>query len=259
MDIHVKVKSAELREFFLIFPENLVNNGPLSMHYFIMRQRQQMALIVIVIHGKCQKLRTHGPLIRSFLEIIQCIIHPAKIPLVVKSQTAVFDLFRAAGIGCAVLRDQNSRGVTSVDSGIHFFQELHSCLIDTAQFISHPINDTADRVHPQAVKVIFGQPVISGRLHEAGHFAAGENKVAAAPLTVGDIAGRIFIELSPVIHTKTISIQGKMGRHKIQDRAYSGVVKAVDQFLQLIGSAIARGRTEKSRALVSPASVERML
>ena len=259
MHIHVHVQGAQLRESLLVSAKNLVNDRPFPVYYLIMREGKQMTLIVIIIHGECQKFGALGPLVRSLHKIIQRIVHPAKIPLIIKSQAAFFRRLCAAGIGCAVLSDQHGCRMQLMETGIHFFQKLHCCLVYAAQLISHPVDHTADGVHAQTVKMILFKPVVGSRLHKAGYLAAGKNEIAAAPFGVRDITDGIFIQFRSVIPAEGIIVQSKVRRNKVQDRADPGSVQTVDQLLQLLRRSIAGGRTEKARTLISPASVKGML
>ena len=184
MYVHIKVEGTQLRELLLVGAENLVDDRPLAVDNFVVGQRQQMALIVIIVHGECQELGALGTLVRSLHEIIQCVIHPAQIPLIIKSQASLFRGLCTAGIRGAVLCDQHGSRMQCVDAGIHFFQKSDRCFIHTAKLIAHPVDDPADRIHAQSVEMIFGEPVVGCGLHEACHLTAGKDEVAAAPLAV---------------------------------------------------------------------------
>ena len=78
---------------------------------------------------------------------------------------------------------------------IHPLEEIKIKIINAPALISHPIDQTADRVHSQTVEVIFREPVIGGGLHKAGDFSSGEQEIAAPPFAVGNIRCRILIEI----------------------------------------------------------------
>ena len=131
--------------------------------------------------------------LRTCLEIFQGIMHPSHVPFIVKSKPALIDRLGHILEICRILCRQKASRISSLQFLIHQFDELHSVSIDTALFISLPVNDPADGIHTQTIKMVFLQPVICRRLQKASHLSAGMHKVAAAPFTDPHICMRIFI------------------------------------------------------------------
>ena len=80
-----------------------------------------------------------------------------------------------------------------VQSLIHAFQERDAGGIDAAAGIAAPVDQPADCVHTQPVKVENRQPVVGTGLEKTAHFAAGVDKVTAAPFAVVVLFLRILI------------------------------------------------------------------
>ena len=60
-----------------------------------------------------------------------------------------------------IMVNDNGR-VQLVQPEVHLLEEIEVEIIDAAGFIAHPVDQAADRVHSQAVKVIFRKPVVGG-------------------------------------------------------------------------------------------------
>ena len=162
VDCHIHVQSPALREFHFIVSEDLVDHSLLAMHDFIVRQRKKVTLIVKVEHGKGQSLCDRNSLTGLLHEVIQRVIHPSQIPFIVKSESALIHWFRAAGIGCGILCDQHGCRMKLVKAEIHLLEEVEIEIVNTPVFISHPVDQSADRVEAKAVKMILSEPVIRG-------------------------------------------------------------------------------------------------
>ena len=105
----------------------------------------------------------------------------------------------------------------------------------------------------------FGQPVVGRGLQKAPHLAPRVDEVAAAPLALTHIHMRVFVKRGAVVAREAVAVHREMHGHKVQDRADARLMQEVDQCLELIGRAVARGRGEKARVLIAPRAVERML
>ena len=179
-----------------------------------------------------------SPLGRGSFEVVEGIVHETEIPLVIEAQSAVFHRRCNLGIGSRILCYEHGCGVALAEAGVHLFQEVKRVGIDTSALIAHPVDSPAYGVHSQAVEMVFLQPVIRRRLHEAANLLAGEVKIAGAPLTDGDVAGVIFVELGTVVPKQSVIVQRKMHRHKIKYHADAVLVASVDKLHELSGGAV---------------------
>ena len=133
------------------------------------------------------------PYPRILPEVVQRVVHPAHVPLIIKAQSAVFYRTGHALIVGGVFCDQHAVRMQLVQSLIHAFQERDAGGIDAAAGIAAPVDQPADCVHTQPVKVENRQPVVGTGLEKTAHFAAGVDKVAAAPFAVVVLFLRILI------------------------------------------------------------------
>ena len=259
MDNHVHVQAAELRKLLLIASEDLVDNRLLPVNDLVVRERKHMTLVVEIHHGERQLLRALHALIGLLLHVVQRVVHPAEVPLVIEVETALRCRMRAALKCRRVLGDQHGRRMTLMQACIHIPDEIHRVAVHAAGLISHPVDNPADRVHAKTVEMIFRQPVVRRRLHEAADLASRENEVTGAPLTLGDIAVRIFVERRSVIHPQAVIVECKMRRNEVKDHTDAGLMQAVDQHFQLLCGPVSGCRREIAGSLIAPASIERIL
>ena len=91
-----------------------------------MGQRQQVVLVGEVHHGKCQLvIGLFVPAHPGILpEIVQSVVHPAHVPLVVESQSAVFHRTGHALIVGGILGDEHSLRMQLVESLVHPLEEV---------------------------------------------------------------------------------------------------------------------------------------
>ncbi len=259
MHEHIGIKAPALREFHFIIAEDLVYDGLLSMDDLVVRQGQKVSLVVKIEHREGQLLRNAAALVRLLHKVVERVIHPAKIPLIIKTEPALPGGFRSSLKGSGVLRDQHRGRMECAEPLIHLAQEFDGGLIFSAPLVAHPVDHPADRVHPETVKVILRQPVICCRLHEAGRLPAGINKVPGPPLAVRHVARGILIELRTVVLFQPVIIIGKMRRHEVHDCADPRIVQFIDQLHEVGGGPVAGRRSKKSGLLIAPAAVKRML
>ena len=137
-------------------------------------------------------------------------------------------------------------------------RHFHHFPIRLAIFIALPVNQAADRIHSQTVKMILLEPIVGRGLKKTGHLSARMDEMAAAPFALSNIFVRIFIKRRSVIFFSSVMIHRKMHRYKIHDRTDVGVVKPIDQFHQLCSRSVSGGRCIEPGILITPASVKRM-
>ena len=125
--------------------------------------------------------------------------------------------------------------------------------------VALPVNQPADRIHAQAVKVEFLQPVLGGGLQEAAHLPPGVHEVAAAPLADAHVAVGVLVQGRAVVLPQGVVVHGKVDGHKIQQHPHALLVAAVHKGLQLPGAAVAGGGAEEPRVLIAPGRVAGVL
>ena len=133
------------------------------------------------------------PIVHAIFKIDKRIVHPAKVPFVIKSEPAPVGALGNSRIRTGILRSQNDRRIHSLKSAVHILQKLKCISINSTSGITLPVYDIAYGVHSKSVKMIFLQPVISAGLQVTLNLSAGVIEILASPFAVSDIAVRIFI------------------------------------------------------------------
>ena len=136
--------------------------------------------------------------------------------------------------------------------GVHVFEELHRVAVDAARRVALPVDQAADRVHAQAVKMELVEPVVGSGLQKAAHFAARVDEVAAAPLAFAHVGVGIFVKRRAVEQRKAVTVDREVYGYKVHDCTDARVMQPVDEHFQLCGRAVARGGREKAGVLVAP-------
>ena len=80
------------------------------------------------------------------------------------------------------------------EARVHIFQEIQCVAIHTARRVALPVDQAADCIHAQTVKMELIQPIVGRGLQKAAHFAARMDEIAAAPLAFAYIRMGIFIK-----------------------------------------------------------------
>ena len=93
MRIHIHIERSCLRELLLIISVHFLQYCCLPVDNFVMGQREQIPLIIVIDKGECQLMIVPCPVLGSCPEIIQSIIHPSHIPLIVESKAPFFHGF----------------------------------------------------------------------------------------------------------------------------------------------------------------------
>ena len=220
-----------------------------------MGKRQNVLLAVVIQHRERQLVIMVNAFSRRRPEVIQRVVHPAHIPLVVEAESALVHSLRHHGIIGGVLRAEYCGRVDPFQPAIQGFQKTYTAHVLSSRRIAHVIDNAADGVHAQSIKVVFRKPVISRGFHEAAHRTLGEVKIAAAPLAVCDVPELRLIGRSSVKLRQRVSVHRKMHRNEIHQYGDAVLVADAYQLLQSVRRAISGGRREKSRRLVSPAFV----
>ena len=117
-----------------------------------------------------------------------------------------------------------------------------------------------DRIHAQAVDVVFLQPEEGVRDQESAHLVAAVVEDQGAPVAMLALAWiGVFVERRAVEEGQAVGVFGEVGGNPIDDHAEAGLVAAVHQVLEIVGRAEARGGREIADHLVAPRAGERML
>ena len=122
------------------------------------------------------------------------------------------------------------------------------------------IKHRRDRIHAQAVDVIFVEPEERVGDEEIAHFVAAEIENQRAPILVLALPRiGVFVEIRAVKLREGMRVLRKMRRHPIHDHADAGAMAAIDEMPELVRRSEAAGRRVIVRDLITPRAFERML
>ena len=164
---HVQIKCARLWELSVIIPRHLLDDRRLPMNHLVMRKREQISFVVEIGHREGQLVILLPAIRRIGPEKIQCVVHPAHIPLIVKAQTALRDRFCDAWICRRILRNQHCVRIQPLQPAVHLLQEFDRIRVDAAPLVPHPVDQIADGVKSQTIKMILVQPESAGGIQKA--------------------------------------------------------------------------------------------
>ena len=223
-----------------------------------MAQRQQVQLVVEVVHTEQQLAVAARALAEGGGKVVQRVVHPAHVPLVVKAHALV-----AGGSGHleevgGVLRHVDAGGPALVQAVVQAAQKVHRALIHAAVGVALPVQCAGDGVHADAVAVVHVHPQPGGAAQKAAHLPAVVVEVAGAPLALTHVAV-VLVQVGAVKLCQRVSIGGKVHRYKIHDDADAHAVAGVDKAGKLGGGAVAAGHREVAGGLVAPAAVKGVL
>ena len=253
--IHIEIEGAQLGAFFFVGAPELVDDCLFAVDDLVVAQRQQVKLVVEIVHTENDLSVCVGTLAEGGSEVVQRIVHPAHVPLVVEADAVV------AGGGCdfeevgGIFGHVNAGGPALVQAVVEVPQEGDGALVDAPGGVALPVEGAGDGVHPDAVAVIDLHPEGGGAVQEAAHLPAVVVEVAGTPLAVAHIAV-VFVEVGAVKVGQCVGVGRKVDGDKVHDDADAHPVAGVDEGGELGRGAVPAGDGEVAGGLVAPAAVE---
>ena len=223
-----------------------------------MAQRQQVKLVVEIVHTENDLPVCVGTLAEGGGEVIQRIVHPAHVPLVVEADAVVAGGGRHLEKVGGVLSHVDAGGPALVQAVVEVPQEGDCALVDAPGGVALPVEGAGDGVHPDAVAVVDLHPEGGGAVQEAAHLPAVVVEVAGTPLAVAHVAV-VFVEVGAVKVGQRVGVGRKVDGDKVHDDADAHPVAGVDEGGELGRGAVPAGDGEVAGGLVAPAAVEGVL
>ena len=161
-------------------------------------------------------------------------------------------------------------GTLALDQHVQLLEELDRLeVLAAAELVRHPLAGLArvieiehrrHRVDAQAVDVKLLEPEQRVAQQERAHFVAAVVEDQRAPVLVLALPRiGVLVERGAVEARQAVLILRKVARHPVEDHADAGLVKGIDEELEVVGRAEAAGRREEADHLVAPRAGERML
>ena len=269
MGIHICDVGAQVIKLLLIIARHLVNQRALAMYHLVMRQRQNEVLGESVSKAESKVVMHTLAEERVGLHIFDRVVHPAHIPLEVKSQTVFFDRMGNLGECGRFLSDGQNAGESGVQIMVKAFEELDCLEVPVAAVdIGHPaavllaviqIQHRSDRIDSETVDMVPVHPVCSRRNQEGHDLTAAIVKDHRTPVRVFTLTGiGVFIAGCTVKPSETVRIPREMCGNPVHQNTDTGLMAAVNKTHQHFRGSIPGSRREIAGDLVSPRAVERV-
>ena len=231
-----------------------------------MRERQHEVLVELIHGGEGQQLVVARPIGEVGLHIVQGIVHPTHVPLEVEPETAIGDRIGNKRPRRGLLGDHHDVGVVLTDDLVATLHELdrdevllstliiellEARVVDAEVEVEH----RGDSVHADAVGMVLVNPIEKVRDEEALHLSATKVELERAPV------GMLFllVELVAVEVHEAVFVAAESAGYPVEDDADARLVTGIDEVLELLGVAVARGRRKVAGHLIAPRAVERVL
>ena len=207
---------------------------------------------------------------RVTLQIVQRVVHEAHVPLEAEAQPALVDGVRDLRPRRRFLGDRHDAGMRRVDGPVHLAQELDGLEVfaaallvgDPLAFLARivEVEHRGDRIHAQAVDMVFLGPEQRVVDEERHHLAAAEIVDRGVPVGMEALAGvLVLVERRAVEASQPVLVGRKVGGHPVEDDAEADAVRAVDEARESLGLAEARRRRVQPGRLVAPGRIVGML
>ena len=121
MHYHMSQCQTQVGKFIPPLSRHLTQQRTFSVHHLIMRKLQHKFLTVRIDHAECQLSMMMGTEIGIIFDIFQIVIHPAHIPFIGESQSALLQGTRYPGPCRGFLRNTDGALATLLNHGIEVF------------------------------------------------------------------------------------------------------------------------------------------
>ncbi len=267
---HVGTEPPVVGALLPLVARHLVEQRPLAVHHFVVRDRQHELLRPRVNERERDQRVMVATVDRVECRVPQRVVHPAHVPLEVEAEAAEVRGLRDAGERRRLFGEHHRARVILPHSGVQLTQEIDGVeVLAAAIAVRHPLPGLAavvqvehrgDRVHAQAVHVIVVEPVQRVRDEEVAHLVPAVVEDLGAPVGVLAEPGiRVFVERAAVELGEAVRVAREVRGHPVHDHADPRLVAAIDEPHEVPWRAETRGRRVIPHDLVAPGTVEGVL
>src|SRR5688572_17668096 len=204
------------------------------------------------------------------LEVGEGVVHPAHVPLEGEPESA--EVWRASDLrpGGGFFGDGDHAGAFGVNEMVERFKEFDCFKVFTsAELVRNPfaflagvikIKHRSDCIDAEAVDMVALAPEKRVGDEEISDFMAAEIENERAPILMRAFAWIfVFVKGGAVERGERPIIAREMCRHPIDDDADVVLVQVINEILEIIRRAEARGRRVEAGDLVSPTRIKGVL
>src|SRR3990172_3972908 len=267
---HVAVEEPHVRELLPLVARHLREERALSVNHLVVREGKSEVLGEGVHRPEGDLLLVELPVLGGFLEVGESVVHESHVPLHPESQPPDVRGVRHHGPCRRLLGNRLDPGVSFVCHFVEAPEELGRLqVLAAAETVGLPpaflsriveVEHRGDRVHTERVGMIAIEPEGGAREKEARDLAPAVVELETVPVGM-DALSRVgvLVEVGPVEKAEPVGVRGKVRGHPVEDDSDTRAMEAVDQVHEVLRLAVSGGGREKSRDLVSPGRVVRML
>ena len=239
------------------------------MNHFIVRERQNEILVVMIKHREGEVVLMILPINRVAPEVIERVVHPAHVPLEGETKPAKIRRARDQRPGGGFLRHRDHAGTLGVHQMIELAKKFDRFQVFApAVLIWNPLSFLAGivevkhrrhRVHAQTIDVIAVAPEEGVGGQEIVNLVPAVVENEGPPILVRALA-RVFmlVERRAVETCQRPLVAREMRRDPIHQQTDAGLVHRIDEILKIVRSAEATGGRIKSGHLVAPRRIKRV-
>ena len=190
--------------------------------------------------------------------ILQRIIHPAEIPLIIKSKSPIQRAGCHFRIVRRILRNHHDLRKFLLHVVIHALHEIDRPGILTPIPVSAPVDHVGNRINADSIHMIRLTPEDHRADQKGTHFLIPEIEVQSTPLALCVAALLILIQRLTIKVSEPVGISDKMDRNHIDDHADASLVARIDKRSELGRIAISGRHAEIAACLIAPGAIERI-
>ena len=268
--VHEGQQGAQVGALLPVVAPHLVVERTFAVGHLVVRQRQHVMLGVGVHHGKAQSVVVVGAVHRVAREVVQGVVHPAQVPLVMKTQATEPGRRRHAGERSGLFGHGDGAGHVLAQHAVEFAHKGDGFVVfSPAVAVGNPLAGAAavvavkhggHGVHAQAVQAIALGPEQGAADQKIAHFAPAQVVDQGVPVAVHAFARvGVLIQRGAVKAGQRMFVRRKVCGHPVQQHLQAQRVRARHKAAQGGGLAITGRWGKQMGGLVAPGAVERVL
>ena len=263
MPVHPGEKHPQIRELLPFIARHLIEKRTLAVDDLVVAEHENEMLRERVHEREGDAVVMEAAKDRIERHVMKEVVHPTHVPFEAESEAAEIGRLSNAGPGSGFLGDRHDAGETLVANFVEAFQEINGVEIFAAtERVRDPLAGFArvievkhrgDRVHTQAVDVIFVEPEKRVADEEIAHFVAAEIKNQRAPVLVLALARvRMLVEIRAVEFRQPMRVLWEVGWYPVHNHPDAFAVARIHKMHEFLRSAESRRGSEVPDDLITP-------